>query len=189
MAQAIKVIVGLGNPGQEYANTRHNIGFAAIDYFANEHRASWKPAPKFKANVATMAFNDTKLILVKSQTFYNNTGEAVRAITDFYKVPSTDILAIHDELALPFGSIRTRLGGSDAGNNGIKSLNSHIGTSYARIRVGIENDLRARMDAADFVLARFTPDEQTAIPAMFATVSGQIDRFCSGDFAATTHQH
>lgn len=189
MAQKIKIAVGLGNPGQGYERTRHNIGFMAVDHFAEAHSATWKPTPKLKANTATVTIHDTKLILVKPQTFYNNTGEAVRAAADFYKVPPTDILAVHDELALPFGSVRARLGGSDAGNNGIKSLNSHLGSGYARVRVGIENDLRARMDAADFVLARFTQVELEALPTILATTSKLIDAFCSGGFTATTHQH
>ena len=189
MAQTIKIVVGLGNPGQEYEKTRHNIGFMAVDRFAEEHSAEWKSTPKFKADVCAISINGIKLLLVKSHTFYNNTGEAVRAAADFYKIDPADILAIHDELALPFGSVRIRLGGRDAGNNGIKSLNSHLGASYARVRVGIENDLRARMDAADFVLARFTAEEMESLPAILATTSKLIDAFCSDNLAATTHLH
>jgi PTH1 family peptidyl-tRNA hydrolase len=161
----------------------------AVNRFAEEHSVEWKSTPKFKADVCTIGINDTKIILVKSHTFYNNTGEAVRAAADFYKIDPADILAIHDELALPFGSVRTRLGGSDAGNNGIKSLSSHLGASYARVRVGIENDLRARMDAADFVLARFTAEEMESLPTILATTSKLINAFCGNNFTATTHLH
>ncbi len=160
----MKLIIGLGNPEQKYNLTRHSVGFLLLDHIARERHATWQDKPKFKAMVAELQFGDEKALLVKPTTYYNQTGEAVRLLTDFYKLSSAqDVLVLHDELALPFGTLRTRLRGSDAGNNGIKSIIAHIGEAFARVRVGIANNHAARMDKADFVLARFSTEEQAAL--------------------------
>ncbi|HEX6258817.1 MAG TPA: aminoacyl-tRNA hydrolase, partial [Candidatus Saccharimonadales bacterium] len=151
-----KLIVGLGNPGASYSQTRHNIGYMMLDRLAEAHRVAWQEKPKFKAYIAEITLHGNKALLVKPTTFYNNSGEVVRSIKDFYKIELHDILAIHDELALPFGTIRTRQQGSDAGNNGIKSLTAHLGNAYSRIRVGIWHELRDHMPDSDYVLSKFT---------------------------------
>lgn len=157
----MKLIVGLGNPEPKYNLTRHNVGFLLLDHIARERHGTWQDKPKFKAVVAELQFDDEKALLIKPTTYYNQTGEAVRLLTDFYKLSSAqDVLVLHDELALPFGTLRTRLRGSDAGNNGIKSIIAHIDEAFARIRVGVANDLTPQMDKADFVLERFSTDEQ-----------------------------
>jgi PTH1 family peptidyl-tRNA hydrolase len=154
----MKIIVGLGNPGSEYAGTRHNTGFMAIDTFAAKHDAAFINKPKFSADIAEATIDGAKALLVKPTTFYNETGMAARKLIDFYKLePSEDLLVIHDDLALPFGTIRIRKKGSDAGNNGIKSLNTRISPDYTRIRVGIHTDGRA--DDTAFVLSRFSSSE------------------------------
>lgn len=159
----MKFIVGLGNPGKQYEQTRHNTGFALLDALAGQWGAGFQEKSKFKALIAETTLKDEKVLLIKPTTFYNLVGESVRAIRDFYKCENSDILAIHDDMALPFGTIRTRLSGSDAGNNGIKSLNQHLGQDYARIRVGIWSDHRERIPATDFVLSTFTKKEQEAL--------------------------
>jgi PTH1 family peptidyl-tRNA hydrolase len=160
----MKLIVGLGNPESKYDLTRHNVGFLLLDRVADQLGASWQEKPKFKGIVAETTIGDEKAILLKPTTYYNLTGEAVRTILDFYKLsPATDILVLHDELALPFGTLRTRLSGSDAGNNGIKSIIAHIGQEFARVRVGIANEYSSEQDAADFVLGRFTAIEQNKL--------------------------
>lgn len=157
----MKLIVGLGNPEQKYNLTRHNVGFLLLDHIARQHDAVWQDKPKFKATIAELQFGDERALFVKPTTYYNQTGEAVRALTGFYKLSAAqDLLVLHDELALPFGTLRTRLRGSDAGNNGIKSIIAQIDEDFARIRIGVANDLALRMDKADFVLARFNTDEQ-----------------------------
>ena len=148
----MKLITGLGNPESRYDNTRHNVGFLLLDRIAAAHNAPWQDKPKLKGVVADIVIGNEKALLLKPTTYYNLSGEAVRAVVNFYKLtPEQDVLIIHDELALPFGTLRTRLSGSDAGNNGIKSVSQHIGQNYARIRVGVANELSERMDAADFV--------------------------------------
>lgn len=164
----MKLIVGLGNPEPKYDNTRHNVGFLILDHVASELGASWQDKPKFKAVVAETQFGGEKALLMKPTTYYNLSGAAVRAAVDFYKLsPDTDVIVVHDELDLPFGTLRTRLGGSDAGNNGVKSIISHIGASFARIRIGIASDQLVQQDATDFVLGKFTSDERAQLPRLF----------------------
>jgi PTH1 family peptidyl-tRNA hydrolase len=161
----MKLVIGLGNPEPKYDLTRHNIGFLLLDRFSSQLDASWQEKSKFKALTAEVHIGGEKALLVKPTTYYNLTGEAVRALVDFYKLtPATDIVVLHDELALPFGTLRTRLDGSDAGNNGIKSLIGHLGSEFARIRVGIApHDTAHKQDAVDFVLGKFTMAEQKSL--------------------------
>jgi len=185
----MKLIFAQGNPGDQYAATRHNVGFQVLDDFASKQQASFGPKPKFFADVAEYTNGDEKVLLVKPTTFYNETGRSARALVDFYKLdPATDILVIHDDLALPFGTLRTREKGSDAGNNGIKSLNAHIDHNYARLRIGIYNDLRERMDDADFVLSRFSKEEQeTLSSSILPKTSELIVNFLSNSHQNTSH--
>lgn len=182
----MKIIFAQGNPGTQYTYTRHNIGFLAIDALCKKHGSEFLKKPKFHADIAEISVDGEKILLIKPNTFYNETGQAARLILDFYKLdPETDFLVIHDDLALPFGTIRTREKGSDAGNNGVKSLNSHIGIQHKRIRVGIYNELRERMHDADFVLGMFSAHEKNALPVIFEQVDRFVDNFISGDFTPT----
>jgi PTH1 family peptidyl-tRNA hydrolase len=160
----MKLLVGLGNPDSHYDGTRHNVGFAIIDAVANAHGLTWQVKDKFKAAIAEGVIDGQKTILAKPHTYYNLSGEAVLAIKQFYKIENNDVVVIHDELALPFGTLRTRIGGSDAGNNGLKSIIATVGADVARIRIGIANEFTSKQDAADFVLGRFTADEQQQMP-------------------------
>lgn len=162
----MKLIVGLGNIGAHFDGTRHNVGFAVLDAFAASQNWEWITKEKFKAAIAEGHYAGQKVLLVKPHTFYNLSGEAARAVRDFYKVDNADVVVVHDELALPFGTVRTRSSGSDAGNNGIKSIIAHLGDDVARIRVGIANDHLANYDAADFVLARLAAGEQSQWPQL-----------------------
>lgn len=182
-----KLIAGLGNPGAQYRDTRHNIGFKILDHILNEQGHEFKESAKHRCHMAEVEVGDTKITFIKPQTFYNESGMAVRSLMDFYKLDPKDVLVVHDELALPFGTIRSRIGGSDAGNNGVKSISSHIGTDYARIRVGIWNELRDKIDDADFVLSRFNSTETATMNPLFQEVKEQILLFIDGeDFASTT---
>lgn len=155
----MKILFAQGNPGLHYEHTRHNIGYKAVGEFAAKHSGSFVNKSKFFADVAEISIEGEKVILVKPTTFYNETGRSLRAIMDFYKVGNDDVLVVHDELALPFGKIRIRHSGSDAGNNGIKSLNSVIGENYARLRVGIYNELRDLAHDSNFVLSKLNKNE------------------------------
>lgn len=183
----MKLIIGLGNPEERYKNTRHNVGFRVLTHYAKGKDTEFQLKEKFKAYVVEFTSEAEKVLLVKPTTFYNNVGEAARLLADFYKVEPSDILIIHDELALPFGTIRTRIGGSDAGNNGIKSITQHIGPDTARIRIGVYNDLRDQIDDADFVLSNFTKDENKALVSLSAKVTTLIDAFLGDAFEPTTH--
>lgn len=183
----MKLIVGLGNPEERYAETRHNTGFKVVDYYVGEQGGTFQTKDKFKAQIAELTVGSEKVLFVKPTTYYNLSGTAVRAIADFYKIGPENILVIHDELALPFGTIRTRIGGSDAGNNGVKSVTEHLGPDTARVRVGIYNDLRDQIDDADFVLSRFTKTETEKFGDLYKKTTSIIDAFIANNFSSTTH--
>ncbi len=184
----MKLIFAQGNPGQQYARTRHNTGFIVLDSLAEN--TTWKKTDKFRAEITEIVIKGEKVLLVKPLSFYNETGQVARAIVDFYKLnPTEDVLIIHDELALPFGTIRVREKGSDAGNNGIKSLNAHLGEDYARIRIGIWNERRDIMDDADFVLSAFSEDELKQLNQLTETkISTLIDAFVDGSLEPVSHK-
>lgn len=184
----MKIILAQGNPGAEYEKTRHNVGFLAIDYFASQQKVDFQTKSKFFADIAELGIDGEKVLLVKPTTFYNETGKAARALADFYKADTSDILVIHDELALPFGTLRTREKGSDAGNNGVKSLNAHLGENYARIRVGIHNDIADRAGAFDFVLSKFSAEEYEKLQSdILPKIDALIKDFITGNHAITSH--
>ncbi len=159
------LIVGLGNVGKKYDGTRHNIGFAAVDELAaRQDFEPWVEKKDLKCLLTTATIGDCRVILIKPTTFMNLSGEAVQAVGHFYKIPVTHTLVVHDELDIPFGQIRTRIGGSAAGNNGVKSIIQHLGEDFGRVRIGIQAD--TPMEASDFVLAKFSKEEQTELPAL-----------------------
>jgi PTH1 family peptidyl-tRNA hydrolase len=184
----MKLILGLGNPEERFRNTRHNVGFRVLEEYAKDKGAEFQQKDKFRAYVAEFTVDGEKVILAKPTTYYNLVGESARLITDFYKIAPGDTLVIHDELALPFGTIRTRQGGSDAGNNGIKSMNQHLGHDTARVRIGVYNDLRDRIDDADFVLSNFTKLEDEKLTEQMKKITGIIDDFITGSFHVTSHK-
>jgi PTH1 family peptidyl-tRNA hydrolase len=184
----MKLIIGLGNPESKYDGTRHNVGFRMLDSLAREYGVTFLGRPKFKADIAEGAIHDERVILVKPNTFYNETGEAMRLIADFYKIDASDILIVHDELALPFGTIRVRQGGSDAGSNGIKSVNAHGGEASSRLRIGVWNELRDRMDDVAFVLGKFSADEQKVLNELEPKVHLLVEQFCRGTLEPSTHR-
>lgn len=185
----MKLIFAQGNPGPDYAGTRHNVGFITIDTLATKLEAQWTNKPKFHATIAQTTIAGEKVFLVKPNTFYNESGVSARAITDFYKMkPASDMLVIHDDLALPFGTIRVRANGSDAGNNGIKSLNTHLGPNYTRVRVGILNEFRDVMGDTDFVVSNFRNAETRQLKkSIIPQVIEIIEQFCAGDHKHTSY--
>ncbi len=185
----MKIIFAQGNPGPDYANTRHNVGFIAIDNLANKYEAQWTNKPKFQSMLATVNIGGEKALLVKPTTFYNETGAAAQKLVAFYKLnPTTDFLVIHDDLALPFGSIRVRGQGSDAGNNGIKSLNTHLDHHYTRIRIGILNEFRDKMGDTDFVISNFRNAESRQLKkSIIPQTIKLIEQFCNNDLKHTSY--
>ena len=186
----MKIVLAQGNPGAQYAGTRHNIGWIILDEYAATIGAEFKPDKKFAANIATTTINDEKILLVKPVTFYNETGRTARALIDFYKLEATeDILVLHDDLSLPLGTVRVRDKGSDGGNNGIKSISSHIGPDYWRIRIGIWDEKRELQPDADFVLSRLPTDGTRLVQEKISpVVTERIEKFYVGSRSATSHQ-
>lgn len=187
----MKLIIAQGNPGAHYAATRHNAGWIALEAVAHNHDASFVPKPKFFADIAEVIVHDEKVLLVKPTTFYNETGRAVRALVDFYKLSSQDVLVLHDDVALPFGVVRIRQEGSDGGNKGIRSINAHIGERYTRIRIGIADVTPPTMPTADFVLSKFLTDEQQALKEhILPTIFTFVDMFIrNGQLEPTSYHH
>lgn len=173
------LLVGLGNVGKQYDGTRHNIGFAAIDELAaRQDFDPWMEKKDLKCHLTTGNIGDSRVILIKPTTFMNLSGEAVQAAMHFYKIPLQQVLAVHDELDIPFGQIRTRTGGSAAGHNGIKSLIQHLGEDFNRVRVGIQAE--TPMETSDFVLAKFSKEEQEQIPALLKETTAILTEYIHG---------
>ncbi len=164
------LIVGLGNPGSEYSRTRHNVGFMAIDKLAERkaQNITWK---KEKNALTTKIDN---IIFAKPQTFMNLSGLAVQALMTFYKIPLENMVVIHDDVDLKLGDVREKIGGGSAGHNGIKSIDAAVGPDYHRIRIGVGRGAQP-IDTADWVLGRFSSDEQEIINN---TIKKIIDNFC-----------
>lgn len=157
------LIVGLGNIGAEYAGTRHNIGFIVLDAFAEASNISF--STDRYGDVAHMRLKNKQLVLLKPSTYMNLSGNAVRYWLQKENIPEENLLVIVDDIALPFGAIRIKERGSDAGHNGLKNIAELLGNSnYARLRFGIGNDF-PRGCQIDYVLGHFTPEQQTELPA------------------------
>ncbi|HWO94950.1 MAG TPA: aminoacyl-tRNA hydrolase [Bacillus sp. (in: firmicutes)] len=167
----MKLIVGLGNPGKDYEQTRHNIGFMIIDELA-KHLDIRLDKTKFNGLYGQGIVNGEKVILLKPLTYMNLSGESVRPIMDYYNIDTDDLLVIYDDLDLPQGKIRLRTKGSAGGHNGIKSLNQHLGTQeFNRIRVGIGRPQNG-MKVVDYVLGRFTNEEMVLLKeSMYKSVA------------------
>jgi len=148
----IKLIVGLGNPGREHEITRHNAGFWWVDEFSRTHGASFSESGKFHGQVARIALHGHEIHLLKPQTFMNVSGRAVGALAQFYKIVPQHILVVHDELDLPPGSAKLKLGGGHGGHNGLKDIIAHLGTpDFWRLRIGIGHP-GERAEVSNYVL-------------------------------------
>lgn len=175
------LIVGLGNPGKEYEDTRHNIGFETVDGFAKQYEfPDWTHKKDLKCLLTATVIGDSRIVLIKPVTFMNESGQAAQATMHFYKVPLSQVLVVHDELDIEFGQIRTRIGGSAAGHNGIKSLIQHLGEDFGRIRIGVHNDIAKKADSASFVLSKFSKEEQAHIPAMIKETNAMLSEYVHG---------
>ena len=164
----MRLIVGLGNPGKKYEKTRHNIGFVIVSSFRFQFSnfSDWKFNKKFNAEVAVENVNHAKIILAKPQTFMNESGRAVRAAADFYKIKPADILIIHDDIDLPLGKIRIKKDGSSGGHQGVASIIASLGSQdFTRLKIGVGPKARPKgFDAAKFVLKNFAKNEEKTVP-------------------------
>lgn len=175
------LLVGLGNPGEEYTSTRHNAGFMCLDDFAGRSGFDpWINKKDLRCLLTSRQIGDTRVILIKPTTFMNLSGEAVLAVVHFYKLGNQQVTVVHDELDVDFGQIRTRLGGSSAGHNGIKSISKLIGEDYGRVRVGIGPKNPPQIDSADFVLQDFSPAEREKLPALLRETTALLSEYAYG---------
>lgn len=156
---SIAVIAGLGNPGQPYHNTRHNIGFEAVDDLAVSLRAKWREVPRFEALVAEAGSTSSKLLLAKPLTYMNDSGRSLGALLRYYKKTPEELLVIYDDITLDLGRVKLSVFGSDGGHNGIRDILERVGPGFGRFRIGIGAKPNKEMNLADYVLSRFDPDE------------------------------
>jgi PTH1 family peptidyl-tRNA hydrolase len=170
----MKLIVGLGNPGTEYAKTRHNVGFMVLDALASD----WRLEKKLRSELATTEIAGHKVLLGKPQTYMNLSGEAVQAIAWFYKIDPKDIVIIYDDVDLAFGKLRVRHGGGSGGHNGLKSLIQHLNDAFIRFRIGVGNEsLKNPIPTEKFVLAPFTKDEQAQLPGLIGQTVSELTSY------------
>jgi PTH1 family peptidyl-tRNA hydrolase len=168
----MKLLVGLGNPGPKYRSNRHNIGFRVIGELLR--RTGGSPREKFKGEFARVMLGGHDVVLLEPMTFMNLSGESVRAAVDFFKVDTSDIVVIHDELDLPFGTVKCKLGGGHAGHNGLRSITQHMGSEYARVRCGIDRP-RGGGGTAGYVLQDFPTADAPWVEQMIDTAANAAE--------------
>ncbi len=175
------IIVGLGNPGEQYTLTRHNTGFLALDHISQKLGVKINRA-KFDALYCEARLGGARVLLVKPQTYMNASGRAVRQFVDFYKLPLENLIVISDDTALPVGRMRVRKSGSDGGQRGLRDIIYQLSSdAFPRLRVGVGEKPNPNYDMADWVLSRFTPDEQRVIFDEFDTAMKGIEKIIAGD--------
>ncbi len=180
MSKEIKLIVGLGNPGQQYSKTRHNAGFWFIDALADKYDSSFKAETKFSGEVAKSNINGHSVWLLKPSTFMNRSGLAVHQLSKFYKISAEEVLVAYDELDLPVGTIRLKQAGGHGGHNGLRDLHAQISKDYLRFRFGIGHP-GDRTKVADYVLSRASHDDEIEINNAIDRALDVIDKVVCGD--------
>lgn len=185
----LRIIFGLGNPGVEYSRTRHNAGYLAVERLAERHRRRWGRESRFHAQVCSLDCVAGKAVLCRPETFMNRSGEAVRSVVAYYKVPVKALLVVTDDADLPLGHIRMRPGGSAGGHHGLESVEQHLGTrDYARLRIGIGRGAEARRNIADYVLAGFEKDEARLLDRVLERAVDQLDTWLNQGIAKAMNQ-
>ena len=178
------LVVGLGNPGTQYLHTRHNAGFSQIDFLRRQCAAGPERA-KFQALCSDVRIGGCRVLLLKPQTFMNNSGQAVAAAASYYQIPAERILVVFDDISLDVGRMRIRRNGSDGGHNGVKSILYHLESdAFPRLKIGIGKKPHPDYNLADWVLSRFTEEEEKKLSAVFEQgaqaisliISGQIEK-------------
>ena len=171
---SLSLVAGLGNPGRSYESTRHNLGWVVVEALARKQRLTWKHVAQFEADVARWDVGQGQTRwLVKPVTFMNLSGKAVASLARFYKIDPAETVAVYDDLTIDLGLLKVSVSGSAGGHNGVASLLEHLGPGFVRYRLGIGPKHPAQMDMADFVLGKFTPEQQTL-------VNQKIDHYVSG---------
>jgi PTH1 family peptidyl-tRNA hydrolase len=177
----MRLVIGIGNPGAAYANTRHNLGFLVLDELARRHQlASW--SKRWGSQVADwpLAPGGGTVALIKPQTFVNGSGEAVQAAAAFYKLPLAELLVVVDDINLALGTLRLRASGSAGGHNGLRDIEARLGPGYPRLRLGIGQPAQGASAQIGHVLGRFAADEQEPLRAMIARAADCVESWCAG---------
>ncbi len=177
----MKLIVGLGNIGKEYNNTRHNIGFMVADVFVAKHNITFNKTEK-NAEMAEFRLNGEKIIIIKPTTYMNESGLAVGEYARFYNIDTKDIAVVQDDMDLPVGFVRIRKNGSSGGHNGIKSIQSHLGTDqFPRFKIGIGHPPHEQQIVIDHVLHKFQGDDKALIEKAVQTMAEAVDNWLTQD--------
>ena len=178
----MKLIVGLGNPGKEYKNTRHNVGFNAVDYYLQKKNILDKWTKKFDGEYLSTVIDGEKILFLKPHTFMNLSGLSVKKIVDYFNISIDDILIIADDLDLLLGNFKLRPSGSCGGHNGLRSIESYLASSsYKRLKIGISNN--KNMDTKDYVLGSLSKSENDIIQGVFETVCDVLDDYLKIPFS------
>ncbi len=176
----MKLIVGLGNPGKEYENTRHNIGFSLLNYLAKEKKISFETG-KFNADYAICNINNEKVILIKPLSYMNLSGGVVKKYMDYYKIDNKNILIIQDDLDMNIGKIKFVYNSSSGGHNGIKDIEKNLGTKeYARLKIGISNN--KDIDTKEYVLNKFSKEDSKILEKTYAKLINLLEDYTSLNF-------
>jgi PTH1 family peptidyl-tRNA hydrolase len=177
---SIKLVVGLGNPGQQYRETRHNAGFWFLDELAARQGAGWVSDAQFIGQLATLRFGGVKLLLLKPQTFMNRSGQSVGNLLRYHKFDPENILVVHDELDLPVGVVKLKKNGGHAGHNGLRDIIAHLGSNdFYRLRIGINRPLRGQ-DVVNYVLSAPSREERETIFSAFEKVYENLEFLIAG---------
>jgi peptidyl-tRNA hydrolase, PTH1 family len=172
----LHLIVGLGNPGAKYVRTRHNVGFQLVEKLADRWHAAWTTEKKFQASVARAERSGRRMILVQPQTFMNASGEAVGALSAYYRLPLAQLLVAVDDADLPLGEIRLRQRGSSGGHHGLESIEKHLATQdFARLRIGIGRTTDGKREITDYVLTPFSAVETGLVDKVLNAAAGQVE--------------
>ncbi|MDD5141190.1 MAG: aminoacyl-tRNA hydrolase [Verrucomicrobiales bacterium] len=186
--EPLHLIVGLGNPGAEYARTRHNAGFLLVEKLAARWKTDWTNERKFDARIARSERNGRRVLLCEPQTFMNLSGETVGALKNFHQLPLKQLLVAVDDADLPLGEIRLRASGSSGGHHGLESIEQHLGSrGFARLRIGIGRKDGSR-EIANFVLGRFDPAEGAGLEKVLARASDQVECWLDGGIEKAMNQ-
>ncbi len=174
------LIVGLGNPGNRYSLTRHNLGFSVVTAFGEEHNWTFTKSDQFKGRIAKGMIHDLKVYLLMPSTFMNNSGLAVRKCVDFFKISLENLLVVADDINIDFGRLRLREQGSDGGHNGLKSIEEHLHSQdYVRLRMGIGNTYIGSLE--EYVLSNFSEEELENLPHILGEAKIVLDTWIKGD--------
>lgn len=176
------LIVGLGNPGSRYKDTRHNIGFMILDSYAESEGCVWLENKKYSETIKLLP--DCKVHLLKPLEYMNLSGKAVQSVAQLFKIPPSNILIVQDEVDLPFGKIKNKIGGGTAGHNGLKDIVAKIGSSdFHRLRFGVGKPEKGGIEVADFVLQKFTSEEEKELPRLIQDSKSKIEEWIKTNLA------